>query len=403
MLNSRFMFIVLAVSLYAATVVAAEDPLLDRPISEPSATAPRQGGAAALPTAAEKSLYDKLWDIPTVYKNPDSSFLNEFRFVGRLQLDHYDVDSDLGADQDWILRRVRFGAKALLFHQHLTAHVEVDLDGQYAANHRIYQKLTDAYLQWKFSDAAKLTVGKQPAKFTLDGSTSSTELITVDRNNLTNNFWFTDEYMPGVSLSGVFDGGFQYNVGWFSGGTASPEFGNFDAGTFGLLSIGYDFAKQLGVRKALVRADYVHNERNIESTWTKRLENIGSLVGVFEDTRWGFSTDVSRATGFGGQGDLTGIVGMPWLNLTRNLQAVARYTYISGDKANSVRLARYDNMMTSGRGDEYNEIYAGLNYYFYGHKLKLQTGWAYATMHDRAGDGGRYAGWSLTSAVRASW
>jgi phosphate-selective porin OprO/OprP len=60
-------------------------------------------------------------------------------------------------------------------------------------------------------------------------------------------------------------------------------------------------------------------------------------------------------------------------------------------------------MLTSGRGDEYNEIYAGLNYYIYGHNLKLQTGWSYETMHDRAGDGGRYAGWCWTTGLRVRW
>jgi phosphate-selective porin OprO/OprP len=393
----------LAVLLPAVAALAAPDPLRDRPISEPTATAPRQGGTAAEPSPAEKSVFDNVWDAATIYKNKDAAFLNEFRFVGRLHLDEYQVDSDLGADQDWIERRLRLGVKALMFHNHLTAHVEVDLTSQYAANHQLYQRLTDAYLAWKFCDAAKLTVGKHSAKFTLDGSTSSNELLTIDRNNLTNNFWFTDEYIPGISLSGNFGGGYQYNAGIFSGGTASPEFGNFDAGNFGLVSFGYDFAKQLGVKKALIRADYVYNQRNVESTWTKRLENIGSIVGIFEDQRWGFSADVSRATGYGGQGDLTGVVGMPWFNITDKLQAVARYTYISGDKDNSVRLARYENTLTSGRGDEYNEIYAGLNYYFYGHKLKLQSGWAYATLHDRAGDGGRYAGWSWTNALRVSW
>jgi phosphate-selective porin OprO/OprP len=94
---------------------------------------------------------------------------------------------------------------------------------------------------------------------------------------------------------------------------------------------------------------------------------------------------------------------MPWLNLTKKVQAVARYTYVAGDEPNSVRLNRYENFLTSARGDEYNEVFVGLNYFLYGHKLKLQTGWSYQTMHDRAADGGKYAGWSWVSALRASW
>ena len=32
-----------------------------------------------------------------------------------------------------------------------------------------------------------------------------------------------------------------------------------------------------------------------------------------------------------------------------------------------------------------------MNYYFYGHKLKLQTGVQFADMQDRANDGGAYS------------
>src|SRR3954453_5431686 len=103
--------------------LAADPPLGKRPISEPTATAPLQGGTAAEAAVKEKSEFDKLWELPTLYKNKESNWLNEFRIVGRLHLDEYQVDSDLGADQDWIVRRTRIGAKAEMFH-HLTAHVE---------------------------------------------------------------------------------------------------------------------------------------------------------------------------------------------------------------------------------------------------------------------------------------
>jgi phosphate-selective porin OprO/OprP len=59
--------------------------------------------------------------------------------------------------------------------------------------------------------------------------------------------------------------------------------------------------------------------------------------------------------------------------------------------------------MTSGKGDEYQEIYAGLNYYLYGHKLKLQTGLTYSMMEDSANDGGKYDGWTWTTGVRLSF
>jgi phosphate-selective porin OprO/OprP len=94
---------------------------------------------------------------------------------------------------------------------------------------------------------------------------------------------------------------------------------------------------------------------------------------------------------------------MPYYNITPKLQAVARYTFIKSSDPNGVRFARYEDHVVSGKGDEYNEIYLGLNYYFYGHKLKLQTGVQYADMRDRANDGGGYSGWAWTTGLRISW
>ena len=82
---------------------------------------------------------------------------------------------------------------------------------------------------------------------------------------------------------------------------------------------------------------------------------------------------------------------------------MARYTWIKSRDDNGVRFARYEDQVVLGRGDEYNEIYLGLNYYFYGHKLKLQTGVQYADMRDQANDGGDYSGWAWTTGLRLSW
>lgn len=394
------------------------------------------GDKVAVKTAEkEKSVFDSLWEYPTLYKNKDASFLNEFRIVGRAHFDAYNVDGhSLGNDQDWVVRRLRIGAKATFF-QKMDVHVEADfqpqnLGGVLFAADPAYQKLTDAYVSWKFSEAAKLTVGKQSVKFTLDGATSSNELITIDRNNIANNLWFPTEYISGVSLSGKV-GGWQYNTGIFSGGSiyqsqsafagSSKELGDFDGGIFWLGSVGYDFAKQLGVKKALLRADYVYNEPDAKSNATRSFTNIGSLVFQYDAGRWGFSTDLSYGDGMLGQSDVFGAAVMPWFNVTDKLQVVGRYTYMTSDDPDGLRFNRYENVLavnknkngtvktnalgavSTQRGDEYNEIYLGLNYFLYGHKLKLQTGWQYAWMHDSAKNGGSFEGWTWTTGLRVSW
>lgn len=350
-------------------------------------------------TDKKKSIFDEIWSWPTLYKNDDAAFLNELRIVGRFHGDVYNVDSNLGTDSDWVVRRLRAGIKARFF-QKLDLHVEADFDPQNPTP--LYGRLTDAYLAWKFNDAFRLSLGKLSVKFTLDGATSSNELLTIDRNNLSNNLWFSTEYISGIALNGKV-GNWQYNAGFFSGGTETKEFGNFDEGHFGLLSLGYDFGKAIGAKKALLRGDYVYNDRNRESNATRSFENIGSLVFQLDQGKWGVSSDLSYATGYGTQSDVWGFVVMPWYNITDKLQLVARYTYMESDGNNGIRLSRYDNVMTSGRGDEYQEIYAGVNYFIYGHKLKLQTGLAFSDMQDAANDGGRYHGWSWTTGLRVSW
>jgi phosphate-selective porin OprO/OprP len=360
-------------------------------------------GKGIVQTAPEKSLCDRIWDYPTIYKNDESAFFNEFRFVGRLHLDEYSIDSDRGYDQDWIVRRMRIGGKALFFHRHLTLHVETDFNPQSQfVGSPAYQRLTDAYIAWTFCDAAKLTVGKQSAKFTLDGSTSSNELITIDRNNVANNLWFPTEYISGVTLGGKI-GRWQYNTGYFSGGTDTKEFGNFDAGHFGLFSVGYDFGKALGVKKALLRADYVYNDRNVESTATRPFENIGALVFQLDSGRWGFSAEVAGGTGYAGQSDVLGVTAMPWFNITDKLQAVVRYNYLASQDPRGVRLARYDSFVTKERGDEYHEIYGGLNYYVCGHRLKVQTGVSYVSLKDSSLPDTEYHAWQWTTGLRLSF
>ena len=398
--------------------------------------------SAAISTAAEKpkaevkerSVLDTLWDYPTLYKNKDGSFLNEFRIVGRAHFDMYNLNSNLGSDQDWVVRRLRLGIKATFFHK-LDLHVETDLapqnlGGALFTGDPTYQRLTDAYVSWKFSDAAKLTIGKQSVKFTLDGGTSSNELITIDRNNVTNNLWFPTEYISGVSLSGKI-GGWQYNTGIFSGGSiyaaqsqfanSSKEFGNFNGGNFWLGSIGYDFAKSLGVKKALLRADFVYNDPSTQSNATRNFSQIASLNFQLDAGKWGFSTDVAAGNGSLGQSDVFGAVVMPWFNITEKLQVVGRYTYMTSEDPDGLRFNRYENTLavntnkngtfktnkfgavSTQRGNEYNELYLGLNYLLYGHKLKLQTGYQYAWMRDGAKNGGKYDGWTWTTGLRVSW
>ena len=360
---------------------------------------------AAVQPTEEKSLYDKIWGLAVLYKNDNGSFLQELSLVGREQVEWFYFENQDTDDSDWINRRTRIGLKAKVL-QTVTIHSEVDLNLQ--DPNPMYNKLTDAYIKWSPMKEFNLTIGKHGAKFTLDGATSSTQLITIDRSAIANNFWFPEEYIPGVSVSGEV-GNWLYNVGYFSSGEASREFGDFNAGSFGLVSLGYNFADALGVDKAILRLDYLYqdedagNTKGTPSAFTRNHEQVGSLNFNLENGRWGLGTDLVASKGYRGQPDLFGLQFMPSVYLANGWQAVFRYTYINSDGNNGIRFGRYENRLESGRSDEYNEFYVGVNKYFYGHKLKWQTGVQYTTTEDAAKDGGDYEGWGVTTGIRISW
>jgi phosphate-selective porin OprO and OprP len=358
--------------------------------------------SVAQTTAAKKELsaYDKVWgNFTEWYADDTNPVVQRVLLSGRFHYDFAVIDSDQGNLDESNIRRLRVGPRITLFRK-FTFHSEVELDPQ--RREPFYVRFTDLYLMWTKNPSVVLTIGKQSAPFTVDGATSSRELLTIDRSNLANNIWFPQEYLPGVSLSGR-RAPWMYRVAMYTSGEANREFGEFSGGTATLGVLGYDFGPKLGLKEALLTGNYVYQYPDRDNTFTRQLEHIGSINFRFEDTKWGARADLSTAAGYLGQSDMWAFQGMPFVNLTDKLQLVARYTFINSDAPNGIRFATYESRVESGRGDEYNELYLGANYYFYGHRLKLQSGVQFADMYDRADDGGAYSGVAWTTGLRVGW
>ena len=349
--------------------------------------------------AKSDDVYKKIWKFSEWYKNDQNPAVQSVLFSGRFQYEYASINADQGDHSEWNVRRMRVGAKSKLFRT-LTLHGEVEQNPEEAEP--FYVRLTDLYLQWSRSEEFALTTGKQATPFTMEGSTSSKELLTIDRSNLANNMWFPQEYFPGVAASGDVNG-WQYHSGVYSSGEMNREFGEFNGSFFTLASIGRDIADSLGAKEALLRANYIYQNPHHSNTFTRQLHHVVSVNFKFEDDKWGARTDVSAAAGYLGQSDLWGLMIMPFYNINPKLQVVARETYLHSSDPNGVRIATYENAVVPGRGDRYQEIYAGVNYLFYGHKLKLQSGAQWGDMDDRANDGGEYNGFSWVTGLRVSW
>jgi len=347
----------------------------------------------------DESSFDKVWSYATLYDNKNNRFIQKFDLKGRLQIDSAWFDADQGEFDDILWRRFRFGFKTIFF-QDWVLHIEGDWDLNKSLG-ETYNRLTDAYIGWHPGKNWDLKILKQSAGFTLDGATSSKKLLTLQRNNLTNNLWFTAEYFTGATITGTAAKRWNYKAGIFSS-DGSNELSHFEAAYFTLLSLGYNFAGDLELDDATIRVDYVYNQED-EDANTRDFSQILSLVTKLEQGDWGLWADFSAGRGYASQSDLWGVALMPFYDITQHIQLVLRYTYLKSDDNNGVRLGRYENEIVKGRGDEYNEIYGGLNVFFYGHKLKWQTGLQYSTMKDAADDGGDYKGWGLTTGLRVSW
>jgi len=364
-------------------------------------TAPVQPAATQAPGGADtRSTYDRIWpQFTTIYDNRSNSVVQRVLLSGRFQHEFAAIDADQGDHDEWNTRRFRIGPRITLFRT-FTVAAEAELNPQ--EMDPLYMRLTDVYLQWSRSGRLAVTVGKQGIPYTMDGATSSKELITIDRSNLTNNIWFPQEYLPGASVSGRI-APWTYRVGMYSAGEANKEFGKFDGGVATLAVLGYDFAKRLGVKEALLAGHYVYQNPDLDNTFTRQLEHILSVNFKLEKDNWGLRTDLSTATGYLGQSDLWALMAMPYFNVTDKLQLVGRYTFLESDDPNGVRLGTYESRIVSGRGDEYHEGYVGANYFLYGHKLKIQTGVQIADMNDRGNDGGAYSGVAWTTGLRIGW
>lgn len=361
---------------------------------------PSQAQGEKKPAPPPPSTYDKIWtNFTDWYNDKENPVVQRVLFTGRYHHDLALVEADEGDWRESNIRRVRFGARVTMFRDFLV-HTEMEVNPQ--ERNPFYLRLTDAYVAWQKNPKAVITVGKQSIPFTQEGATSSRELLTIDRSNLANNIWFTQEYMPGISLSGR-SAPWIYRGGIYSSGAMNREFGRFNGDMFTLALVGYDFATRLGVREAVLTGNYLYQHPDANNTFTKRFEHIATVHFRLEEPKWGLRTDLSKTAGYLGQRDILGVMLTPYYNATSKLQFVYRYTYLDSDGPNGLALAAYESRVVRGSGDRYTESYAGVNYFFYGHRLKLQSGVQFADMRDSANDGGAYSGTSWTTGLRIGW
>jgi phosphate-selective porin OprO/OprP len=250
---------------------------------------------------------------------------------------------------------------------------------------------------WRVNDSTAVSFGKlRRNPLTREDSISSNRILTIERSLITSRFFIDN-------VGGVF--AVHERGDWaFGGGILS---GSVDEDNLALPTLEGSLALKgnLGYRitdATELRLDYLYNPGDPDNNEIQPYRHVVSLNSYSRWNRFGLITDLIFADALPeAPGDLFSVVVLPHYMLTPRLQAVARYTWVSSSSVDGVRLARrYEravSQLREGRGDRYQAWYAGLNYYIYGHKLKLMSGVEYTTL---ARPGSDYSGVTASAALR---
>lgn len=377
-------------------------------------TTPASGATGLLVgKLAEGSAYDRLWSVPVLYKNEDNPLLQELAFQAQLQTQYVTGSDGSGSfgtydrpdSCNWgniEVRRFRFGMRARLFHS-IKLHTLWDLYPDLSP--RIYQRTAETYISYDHSDAFNLSAGKVELKFTREQEISSRDLLTFERTQLVNQVYGGE--LTGAWLSGKkIAGGWGYEAGVYSNDRVD-EWSQFNGGAMVLAKIRYDYANLSGLDLALAELQYIHNTEpgyvtpgNLASP--PYSDGI-SISNSISQGRFGLQTEAIWADGTLGYADVWGISALPTWSFTEKLQAVGLVEYASSRGSDGIFLpARYEGCSSTAettRGDSWASCYAGLNYYFYGQKLKAMSGVKYAHLGGDSG-GDDFNGWSWLAGMR---
>lgn len=368
---------------------------------------------------------DQFWSGFTLYKDEDNQVLQEFSLQGRLHVqtmfgegeDSFDTSDykDAGNDEtvwgDSIeARRARIGFKSKWFQSwKFDGMINVDVDGMdNSGSDTLYKDLYDLYVTYAPSDAFNISAGKTKVKFTREQETSSNNILTLERSLLSNTL-FPGE-LTGIWTSGKgIKGGWLYELGAY-GNDRSREFTSRDGGTIVLGKIGYDYAERFGFDTAVASIHYMTNsepdydEPSSSAYNPSASPNFKSSIAITNEItqgRFGLMSDIMLASGDGSQSDVMGVTIIPSYFIADGLQLVGRLQVATCEDPNDLRLpSRYERLGDGGdeRGNTYASAYLGLNYYMYGHKLKLMNGIEFSHL-----GGGDYDGYTFMSGLRFSF
>nr|WP_136250753.1 porin [Ningiella ruwaisensis] len=337
--------------------------------------------------------FDSIWSNATIYGEKGDYSQPFIKLRGRFHGTAFSVDGDGDNETDWENRRIRLGAD-FNFSEKLEFSFDFNMwreDGDNIVENFDYISFTYA-----ISDDTELSFGKlRRNPLTREDSTSSNDILTIERSLLASRSFLDN--VGGVYLEHK-SGDWTYGGGVLKGSTEEDlSLPSLDGSTLFQGNI----AKQINDMTEL-RLDYLFNSGDEDNNDVAPFRHVVSLNSETRSGPWGLITDLIYASALPeARGDLYGLVIMPHYMLTERLQLVGRYTWSGSDEENGIRLLnRYERRAVPEGfefGDNHQAFYAGLNYYFYGHKFKLMSGIEYTDFDSVSGN---TSVWTGSAALR---
>ena len=349
-------------------------------------------------------------DLGVLYLNKDNPIIERFSLTGEFQLQWADGTSNQGsygsrdttAANRWgdiEVRRWRVGFESTWF-QDFKAWGTIDINPNWTP---FYKDIYELAVSYSPSEAFNLGAGKIKTRyFSQEWNTRTRENIIPENSLLVNEL--TPQQLTGVWVNGTTHN-WVYALAVYAG-DYQTEFSQFSAGEVTQASLDSDFASALNVDKALLKLDYQGSTSTKNSNGPGLFKDAFSLNSTFQNHRFYGFTDFLAGIGQGKQGDVVGATVTPTYFVVPNkLQAILRFQVDHGDNNGLKLQTRYEDLApdivsTKGVGSDYQAVYFGLNYYIYGHNLKLMAG---EELNHMTGGPKDFTGWTTWLGLRAAF
>ena len=330
-----------------------------------------------------------IFDYSTLYES-DAGFIREVSLTGRYHGQWISASQEYDGDRDGFhqfqSRRSRIGFEIGIL-ENITFATEFNVTDSSGSNRNwqtgpVFNDIETMLIEIE-GDGWDLWIGKDKFKITREESTSSKRIKTIERSQIVN------EVIPGKPWGfnfGFATGEVEHVIGLAL--TGSDEDDNRGSG-LGLPTTEGSNAQFLYRLETPVNdvttfyLDYLFtdmgydSEVDIASSYNHALA-LGTTNAL--NDRLNLTTDLIFGLDRDGTGDIPdgedtwGLVIMPTYAITEKLEFVAKYAYM--DSGRTQRPQRYT---VREELENCHTLYAGLNYYICGDKLKLMAGYEYMT------------------------